>query len=126
MTTNEIVFVPDEDAFSISSDVAIFGDLLVTTQIPLRKDGSVELGDIALQSECTLQSLKAALKKAGSSLDRVLHLTIYLTNPEDRPGFNEVYKRFFAKPWPVRAGIGVAALGIPGMRIEVTALAAKE
>lgn len=125
MNDDDVIFVPDEDVNSISSDVAIYGDLLFTTQIPLREDGSVELGSIAAQSECTLGALKVALEKAGSSLDRVLHLTIYLTNPEDRPGFNEVYRQFFKKPWPVRAGIGVAALGIPGMRVEVTAVAAR-
>jgi enamine deaminase RidA (YjgF/YER057c/UK114 family) len=87
--------------------------------------GSLELGDITLQSECTLQALKVALEKAGSSMDRVLHLTIYLTDMADRAAFNEVYKRFFAKPWPVRAAVGVAALATPGMRVEVTAMAAK-
>ncbi|MFQ6351239.1 RidA family protein, partial [Pseudomonas palleroniana] len=34
-------------------------------------------------------------------------------------------KRFFAKPWPVRAAVGVAALAVEGMRVEVTAMAAK-
>jgi enamine deaminase RidA (YjgF/YER057c/UK114 family) len=125
MKQDEVIFVPDDDVNSISSDVAVYGDLLFTTQIPLREDGSVELGSITAQSECTLRSLKIALEKAGSSLDRVLHLTIYLTSPEDRLGFNEVYRQFFKRPWPVRAGIGVAALGIAGMRVEVTAIAAR-
>lgn len=49
-------------------------------------------------------------------MDRVLHLTIYLTDMADRAAFNEVYKRFFAKPWPVRAAVGVAALAVEGMR----------
>lgn len=125
MREDDVIFVPDEDLDSISSDVAIYGDLLFTTQIPLREDGSVELGSITAQSECTLRALEVALEKAGSSLDRVLHLTIYLTNPEDRSSFNEVYRRFFKAPWPVRAGIGVSALGIAGMRVEVTAVAAR-
>ncbi|MEO4017314.1 RidA family protein, partial [Pseudomonas rossensis] len=85
----------------------------------------LELGDIALQSECTLQALKVALEHAGSSMDRVLHLTIYLTDMADRAAFNEVYQRFFAKPWPVRAAVGVASLAVEGMRVEVTAMAAK-
>ncbi|KPA90284.1 putative translation initiation inhibitor, yjgF family [Pseudomonas asplenii] len=125
MANHDLTFLPDPDADSISSDVAGFGGLLVSTQIPTRADGSLELGDITRQSECTLQALKVALEKAGSSLDRVLHLTIYLTDIADRPAFNEVYRRFFVKPWPVRAAIGVAALGIEGMKVEVTAIAAK-
>ena len=71
------------------------------------------------------RALKDALERAGSSMDRVLHLTIYLTDMADRPAFNEVYQRFFAKPWPVRAAVGVAALAVEGMRVEVTAMAAK-
>jgi enamine deaminase RidA (YjgF/YER057c/UK114 family) len=43
----------------------------------------------------------------------------------DRAAFNEVYTRFFAKPWPVRAAVGVATLAVEGMRVEVTAMAAK-
>ena len=49
-------------------------------------------------------------------MDRVLHLTIYLTDMADRAAFNEVYQRFFSKPWPVRAAVGVAALAFDGAR----------
>ncbi|GLH33159.1 MULTISPECIES: RidA family protein [Pseudomonas] len=115
-----IIFTPDSDAESISSDVAEFNGVLVTTQIPADLDG-----DIVQQSESTLQALKEALEKAGSGMDRVMHLTIYLTDMTDRAAFNEVYQRFFSKPWPVRAAVGVAALAYPQMRVEVTAMAAK-
>ncbi|MDZ5605445.1 RidA family protein [Pseudomonas sp. RP23018S] len=125
MAQHDITFTPDSDADSISSDVAEFNGLLVTTQIPTRADGSLELGDITSQCECTLQALKDALERAGSSMDRVVHLTIYLTDMADRAAFNAVYQRFFATPWPVRAAVGVAALAFDGMRVEVTAMAAK-
>lgn len=125
MANNDLSFLPDADPQSISSDVAGFGGLLVSTQIPTREDGSLELGGIVEQSECTLRALKSALERAGSSMERVLHLTIYLTDMADRAAFNEVYQHFFAKPWPVRAAVGVAALAVEGMRVEVTALAAK-
>ncbi|MGC6369888.1 RidA family protein [Pseudomonas sp. S2.OTC.A_B10] len=125
MANHDLAFTPDLDPDSISSDVIGFNGILVSTQIPTRADGSLELGDITLQSECTLQVLKVALERAGSSIDRVMHLTIYLTDMADRAAFNEVYKRYFAKPWPVRAAVGVAALAVEGMRVEVTAMAAK-
>ncbi|RYZ17282.1 MAG: RidA family protein [Chitinophagaceae bacterium] len=125
MANADITFIPDPDPESISSDVTGFGNLLVSTQIPTRADGSLQLGGIVEQSECTLQALKTALERAGSSMDRVLHLTIYLTDMADRPAFNEVYQRFFSQPWPVRAAVGVAALAVEGMRVEVTAMAAK-
>ncbi|MFV3307464.1 RidA family protein [Pseudomonas sp. NY15181] len=118
-------FIPDADPESISSDVAGFGGLLVSTQIPTLEDGSLELGDIKAQSEATLRSLKVALEKAGSGLDHVLHLTIYLTSMADRAAFNEVYCSFFGKPYPVRAAVGVSELAVDGMKVEVTAIAAK-
>lgn len=125
MANTDIIYTPDPDADSISSDVAEHNGILVSTQIPVQADGSLELGDITAQCECTLQALKVALERAGSSMDRVLHLTIYLTDMADRAAFNEVYQRFFKKPWPVRAAVGVAALAFEGMRVEVTAMAAK-
>jgi enamine deaminase RidA (YjgF/YER057c/UK114 family) len=125
MANQDIIYTPDPDADSISSDVAEYNGILVSTQIPVQADGSLELGDITTQCECTLQALKVALERAGSSMDRVLHLTIYLTDMADRPAFNEVYQRFFKKPWPVRAAVGVASLAFEGMRVEVTAMAAK-
>lgn len=125
MANSDIIYTPDPDANSISSDVAEYNGILVSTQIPVQADGSLELGDITTQCECTLQALKVALERAGSSMDRVLHLTIYLTDMADRAAFNEVYQRFFKKPWPVRAAVGVASLAFEGMRVEVTAMAAK-
>ncbi|KPY29868.1 reactive intermediate/imine deaminase [Pseudomonas savastanoi pv. retacarpa] len=125
MANADIIFTPDPDADSISSDVADFNGVLVSTQIPTHPDGSLELGGITEQSECTLRALKDALERAGSSMDCVMHLTIYLTDMADRAAFNEVYKRFFKKPWPVRAAVGVASLAVEGMRVEVTAMAAK-
>ncbi|MGN8262124.1 RidA family protein [Pseudomonas sp. SMSB3] len=120
-----IIYTPDTDAEAISSDVAEFNGVLVTTQIPTDADGNLVLGSIQAQSELTLQALKTALEKAGSGMDKVMHLTIYLTDMADRAAFNEVYQRFFSKPWPVRAAVGVAALAYPDMRVEVTAMAAK-
>ena len=89
----------------------------------IKADGSIETGDIRTQSTCTLESLKASLEKAGSSLADVIHLTIYLTDMAERPVFNEVYCAYFKKPYPVRCAVGVSALADPGMRVEVTAMA---
>ena len=55
----------------------------------------------------------------------MIHLTIYLTDMADRPAFNEVYCRYFAKPYPVRCAVGVSALMDPAMKVEVTAMAVR-
>ena len=122
---NAPFFIEDTDESEISSDVAGLGNLMMTTHIPLRADGSLETGDVRTQSIATLESLKASLEKTGSSLADVIHLTIYLTDIAERPAFNEVYCAYFKKPYPVRCAVGVAALADPDMRVEVTAMAAR-
>ncbi|MCJ8055012.1 RidA family protein [Shinella curvata] len=122
---NAPFFIEDTDESEISSDTTGLGNLLFTTHIPLRADGSIETGDIRTQSIATLESLKASLEKAGSSLADVMHLTIYLTDINERPAFNEVYCAYFRKPYPVRCAVGVAALADPDMKVEVTAIAAR-
>ncbi|WP_421592352.1 RidA family protein [Shinella sp. M27] len=122
---NAPFFIEDTDESEISSDTTGLGNLLFTTHIPLRADGSIETGDIRTQSIATLESLKTSLEKAGSSLADVMHLTIYLTDIDERPAFNEVYCSYFKKPYPVRCAVGVAALADPEMKVEVTAIAAR-
>jgi enamine deaminase RidA (YjgF/YER057c/UK114 family) len=122
---NAPFFIEDTDESEISSDTTGLGNLLFTTHIPLRADGSIETGDIKTQSIATLESLKTSLEQAGSSLADVLHLTIYLTDIDERPAFNEVYCSYFRKPYPVRCAVGVAALADPDMKVEVTAIAAR-
>lgn len=122
---NAPFFIEDTDESEISSDTTGLGNLLFTTHIPLRADGSIETGDIRTQSIATLESLKNSLEKAGSSLADVMHLTIYLTDINERPAFNEVYCSYFKKPYPVRCAVGVAALADPDMKVEVTAIAAR-
>ncbi len=122
---NAPFFIEDTDESEISSDTTGLGNLLFTTHIPLRADGSIETGDIRTQSIATLESLKNSLEKAGSSLADVMHLTIYLADINERPAFNEVYCSYFKKPYPVRCAVGVAALADPDMKVEVTAIAAR-
>nr|WP_298094063.1 RidA family protein [uncultured Shinella sp.] len=122
---NAPFFIEDTDESEISSDTTGLGNLLFTTHIPLCADGSIETGDIRTQSIATLESLKNSLEKAGSSLADVMHLTIYLTDINERPAFNEVYCSYFRKPYPVRCAVGVAALADPDMKVEVTAIAAR-
>jgi enamine deaminase RidA (YjgF/YER057c/UK114 family) len=60
---------------------------------------------------------------AGTSLARLLHVTIYLTDIADRPAFNEVYARRVPQPVPARCCVAVSALAVEGMRVEITACA---
>lgn len=96
--------------------------VLYTAQIPLKSDGSIESGDIRTQTRLTLDNLKRTVAAAGGSLADVAQVLVYLPDPKDFPGMNEIYGQYFAKPYPNRATI-VAQLMVPGARIEIVAYA---
>jgi enamine deaminase RidA (YjgF/YER057c/UK114 family) len=96
--------------------------ILYTAQIPNREDGSIETGDIRAQAELTLSNLRRTVEAAGGSMDDVTQVLVYLPDPSDFAGMNEVYARSFKPPYPNRATI-VADLMVPGAKIEVVAYA---
>lgn len=102
------------------------GNTVYTSQVPIRQDGTMELGDIHQQATVIFENLRRTVEAAGSTLGQVAQVVIYLTHMADRQIVNTIWESVFAPPWPNRAVIGVAALAIPGMRIELTATAMVE
>ncbi len=101
------------------------GLLYASGQIPLDpKTGKLVEGEIEAQAEQVFANLRAVLEAGGSSMDRILRASIYLTDLSLFPRVNEVYARQFgAGPKPARATVGVASLPL-GAGIEVDAIAA--
>jgi enamine deaminase RidA (YjgF/YER057c/UK114 family) len=113
--------LPSEEApieWAVTAD-----GVLYTAQIPIRADGSIETGDIEKQADLTFDNLKRTLAAAGGSLTDVTQVLVYLTGKEHFAKMNEVYRRYFAKPFPNRATVIVAGLMVPGAVIEVVAYA---
>jgi 2-iminobutanoate/2-iminopropanoate deaminase len=82
----------------------------------------VGASDVAAQARRALDSLKALLEAAGSSMDRVVKTTIYLTDLGDFATVNEIYAGYFGAPPPARATVQVA--GLPrGAMVEIDAIA---
>jgi enamine deaminase RidA (YjgF/YER057c/UK114 family) len=80
--------------------------------------------DMAGQADDVLRQLSKLLTAGGSSIARVLQVTIYLTNLAEKPDFNRVWQAHFKEiNLPARAAIGVADLG-PGVKLELVATAA--
>ncbi len=107
---------PAPHAWAITANNTIY-----SVHVPIRPDGSIENGDAAQQIEVTLADLQATLKAAGADLDDVILVQIYLTSLEHKPVLDEVYKRFFKEPYPVRACIAVSELPTTGTIIEIVA-----
>jgi 2-iminobutanoate/2-iminopropanoate deaminase len=97
--------------------------ILYTAQIPIRADGSIESGDIEKQADLTFQNLKKTVEAAGGTLADVTQVLVYLTGKEHFAKMNEVYRRYFSKPYPNRATVIVAGLMVPGAFIEIVAYA---
>ena len=87
--------------------------ILYTAQIPLKADGTIESGDIGTQTRLTLDNLKRTVTAAGGSLADVTQILVYLPDPKDFPGMNEVYGQYFTTPYPNRATV-IAQLMVPG------------
>jgi enamine deaminase RidA (YjgF/YER057c/UK114 family) len=82
--------------------------------------------DMSGQANDVLGQLTQLLKTLGSDLANVLQVTIYMTNLQEKAEFNAAWKAHFAEAHlPARAAIGVADLG-PGVKLEITAVAARQ
>lgn len=78
---------------------------------------------IAAQTAQTIDNLKSVLEAAGTSLDKAVKVTVYLTNMGDFPGMNEVYRRYFPTEPPARTTVGIMALARPEFLIEIDIVA---
>ncbi|SDP96828.1 Enamine deaminase RidA, house cleaning of reactive enamine intermediates, YjgF/YER057c/UK114 family [Mucilaginibacter sp. OK268] len=78
------------------------------------KGAHVEPFEIKAHTEIVLQELEKELKKAGSSMEKVLKVTVFLNDIADYQGMNDVYKGRFGKNPPVRTTVAVAKGGVPG------------
>jgi len=70
--------------------------------------------EIKAHTEIVLKELEAELKKAGSAMDKVIKVNVYLNDIADYKGMNEVFKGRFGPNPPVRTTVAVAKGGVPG------------
>jgi 2-aminophenol/2-amino-5-chlorophenol 1,6-dioxygenase alpha subunit len=85
--------------------------------------GSVIAHDIEVQTRATIENVKAILESAGSSLIKVLDVTVYLTDMEgDFQAFNRVYAEYFGQVQPTRTTVGVESLPTP-IAVELKVIA---
>lgn len=67
------------------------------------------------------ENLRAVARAAGGDLDRIVKLTLYLTDLSDFPVVNSVMAEYFEEPYPARAAVGVASLP-KGADVEAEAI----
>ena len=100
------------------------GVVYVAGQLPIDPNSSDRtVGSIEEQTERTLRNIEAILVAAGSALDQVLQMTIYISDIELWGGVNTVYARVMGSHRPARAVVPVKDLHY-GYQIEIQAIAA--
>jgi 2-iminobutanoate/2-iminopropanoate deaminase len=107
------------------SDAVRAGDLVfVSGQASVDRQGKlVGAGDVVAQTRQVLDNMRLALAAAGATLDDVVKVTVYLADCADRPKVNEVRKAYFGNNRPASTLIGISDWAIPGMLIEIDAIA---
>jgi 2-iminobutanoate/2-iminopropanoate deaminase len=106
-----------------SQAIRTAGFVFVAGQLPLDPGGAlVGHGDIKAQTRAVLVNIGAILAAAGSSFDKVVKSTVFLTNLDHFAGMNEVYAATFAAPYPARSTVEIRRLP-EGMLIEIECVA---
>lgn len=75
--------------------------------------------DIESQTDFVLEKQAAIAQAAGTSLEKAVKATVYLSHPSDFEGMNKVWKRWFPENPPARVVIPYMGLGGRGSRIEI-------
>jgi len=100
------------------------GLIFVSGQLPMNHTtGKVETGSIEAQTELALRNVEAILLEAGSDLNHILQMTIYVSEMELWDKVNEIYARILGEHKPARAIVPVKDLHF-GTKIEIQATAA--
>ena len=109
------------------SQGVVIGNLLFTSgQIPLDPvTGEIVPGGFDAQVRRALKNLDAVLCAAGTSRERVVKVTVFLSDMRRFTAFNEIYSEFFRGHQPARSVVEISALP-KGVDLEIEAVAEVE
>ena len=104
---------PNEDnaaaAPPLFSSAVSYGNLLFLAGVGAHFEGTIEE-----HTKHVLDEIEKELTNAGSSMQKVLKVNVYLNDIKDYAGMNEVYLGRFGNEPPVRTTVAVANGGVPG------------
>ncbi len=107
------------------TDAVRFGNLLFISGIaPVDGDGNVVGGDdVAAQTRQVLLNIQEILTAAGATFADIHKVTVYLLDVNDRQKINPVRQEFFGDSKPASTLIGISGMAVPGMKVEIEAIA---
>jgi 2-iminobutanoate/2-iminopropanoate deaminase len=83
-----------------------------------------EPGDVAHETRQVLNNLKRILEGCGAGLADVVKCFVFLADGKDFASMNAVYAEFFGEAKPARSTV-VTAFAVPGIKVEIDAIAYK-
>ena len=107
------------------SEVVEVGDLLfLSGQIGIDASGMLVRGGVAAETRQTLENIGDVLKRRGSSLDRIVKVTVMLADIGEWAAMNAEYVNAFGKHLPARSAFGTSGLAL-GARVEIECIATR-
>lgn len=80
--------------------------------------------DMETQMRQTFERIGKVLRAGGASMNNIVILRSYFVNiSRDLPVYRKIRKEYLSKPYPASTAVGVTALAIPGLEIEIEAVA---
>jgi 2-iminobutanoate/2-iminopropanoate deaminase len=99
------------------------GDVVYTSgMLGVDAGGRLVEGGVEAQTRQTIENLRAALEAAGSSLDRVVKATVFLTDRANFAAMNAVYRTYFPGDPPARSTVQ-CGLMLEGALVEIELVA---
>ena len=109
-----------------SQAIRVGNTIYISGQIPVDPStGNIDAADAAGQTKQSLENIKAILETAGVGMNSVVKTTVLLADINDFGAMNEVYKTYFAEPFPARAAFQAANLP-KAAKVEIEAIAVLE
>lgn len=101
------------------------GDFIyVSGQVPIEPDTNKPVtGDIRRETRQVIENITRVLEGCGATRADVVKCNVYLTDVADFAAMNEVYTEYFGEAKPARTTVAVAALPLPGGKVEIDAIA---
>ena len=122
---SQIRLDPDPyEAFRLSQGFRVGDLVIVSGQAAIDEHGQlVGVGDFDAQAEQVFRNLRRVLEAGGSSLDRIVKVTIFLTDMANFPKIVELRGKWFTPPYPADTIVEVTSLALPELEIEIEAIA---
>ncbi len=97
--------------------------VFVSGQAGYDDNGNTVQGGFTAQGEQAFQNLNRALTAAGSSLEKVVKVTIFVTDMEQFSHVVDLRRKHFSAPYPADSIVEIKALYTPEAMIEIEAIA---